>query len=89
MRKWDVRFAIDVGPKVRTKWCKNEIAWKSVGMTTFKPSTSCLSIDRVDHYCQSCESIPLSYLTGFTVLVSTWLRVSCYYERYTPEMFND
>jgi hypothetical protein len=87
--KWDVQFRIDLGPVTRTKWDRNEIVWKTVGMVTYKPATNCLLPDRVDHYCPNCESVPLSYNTGFTLLLWGWGRISCYYERYTPEMFND
>jgi len=89
MPKWVIQFRINVGPVSRTRWSRNEFVWNAPGMSMYQPSSNCLSIDRVDHHCNLCERVPLSYLTGFTLLIFRWGQVSCYYERYTPEMYND
>jgi hypothetical protein len=89
MPKWVLRFRINIGPQTRTEWSKNELVWDVPGMSMYQPSADCLSIDRVDHYCDLCESVPLSYHTGFTLILFSWAQISCYYERYTPEMYND
>lgn len=88
MRTWDIQFDVSIGPKTRTKWDKNELVWDKVGMQTWEPSANCADIDRVDHYCKQCVGVPLSYQTGFTLLFSTFLQVSLYYERYVGGAFD-
>jgi len=88
VRNWDIEFNVMVGPKTRSKWDKNEIVWGQPAMRTWTPGPNCSGIDRVDHYCKECISVPLSYHTGFTILISTCVQISLYYERYVGDPYD-